>query len=318
MAHKTLHIVDGESTGGTLKVSGLAKAEDILRWKDALYTGPVPAGLSLKRLSQVRSQFWTKGKRKDEFDQRNTQLLTWRQYEEIVLWFGSTSLCQLSLAQILAWFSLQNAAGGRLSLVTAYGGTLRPEQLFGPYAARKPVSTTQIQLAKRLWYAFTAPTPVLLQRLLSANLRALPEVRTTIDQLLEDYPDRWDGLSRLERKLLNEIEGMGSASAAFAVGSVITTERVGDTLLFDMLRGFVTASYPLLNFAEPFSGRVESHQFNRAKLTLTTTGQQVLAGKTDHIALNGIDRWVGGAHLLGNHIRWRWDDRKQKVVSVRK
>jgi hypothetical protein len=66
MADETLHIVDGESSGGTLKVSGLARPKDILRWKDALYTGPVPSGLGLKKLSAIRSRFWTLGKRKDE------------------------------------------------------------------------------------------------------------------------------------------------------------------------------------------------------------------------------------------------------------
>src|SRR6266496_5192862 len=100
MAAKIFHIVDGESTGGTLRASGLAKSRDILRWKDALYTGPVPAGLSLKKLSLLRSKFWTASKRKDEFQKRDAQLLTWREYDEIVLWLGSTSICQLSLAQI--------------------------------------------------------------------------------------------------------------------------------------------------------------------------------------------------------------------------
>jgi len=35
----------------------------------------------------------------------------------------------------------------------------------------------------------------------------------------------------------------------------------------------------------------------------------VLAGKADHITLNGIDRWIGGVHLFGNQVPWRWDER---------
>src|ERR1700747_168503 len=76
MPTKKLHIVDGESTGGTLRVSGRAKGRDILHWKDALYSGPVPSGLSLSRLSKVRSRFWTRGRRSDEFEKRDAQLLT--------------------------------------------------------------------------------------------------------------------------------------------------------------------------------------------------------------------------------------------------
>src|SRR5881394_380539 len=244
MPGKSLHIVDGESTGGALKASGLTRSTEILCWKDALYTGPVPAGLSLKELSQLRSQFWTGGKRRDEFSKRDAQLLTWRKYDEIVLWFGSTSVCQLSLAQILTWFGDKPLDGRRISLVTAYGGMLRPEQLIDPYEARKPVTAEQLRLSSRLWKAFTSPTPKGLHNLLNANLRPLPELRDTVNELLQEYPNRYDGLSRLERKLLLEIASMGSSHAAFAIGSAIRRDWVGDTLLFDMLRRFVTAPKP--------------------------------------------------------------------------
>jgi hypothetical protein len=44
----------------------------------------------------------------------------------------------------------------------------------------------------------------------------------------------------------------------------------------------------------------------------------VLAGKADHITLNGIDRWIGGVHLLRRCVRWRWDERIRAIVSHRK
>jgi hypothetical protein len=196
MPTKKLHIVDGESTGGNLRVSGLAKGKDILRWKDALYTGPVPAGLSLEKLSTLRSKFWTAGKRKNVFQKRDAQLLTWREYDEIVLWLGSTSICQLSLAQILAWFGQQKLGQRRISLIAAYRGVLRPEQLIAPYEARKTVTAEQVQLATRFWKAFTSSTPEALQRLLKANLLPWPEVGDT-NELHQEYPSRYDGLSRL-------------------------------------------------------------------------------------------------------------------------
>ena len=316
VARKALHIVDGESTGGSLRASGLAKSKDILRWKDALYTGPVPAGPSLKKLSEIRSRFWTKNKRSDEFEKRNEQLLTYREYDEVVLWFGSPSLCQLSLAQILDWFS-QRSRHPPLSLVTAYGGTLREQEMHDAHAARKPVTAGQIQLARRFWHAYTSLTPAPLQRLLKSDLRALPGIRTTVYELLQEYPGVQDGLSRLERKLLFEIDGMGATSAAFAVGSVIRREWVGDMLLFGMLRRFVAARNPLLRYAVPFTGKFESYEFNGAKLALTAVGRQVLAGNSDHVVLNGIDRWIGGVHLNGMRVGWRWDDRLQRVTSVR-
>lgn len=156
--------------------------------------------------------------------------------------------------------------------------------------------------AKRFWNAFTAPTPEPLQRLLKSGLRLLPEIRPTVDELLQEYPGAHDGLSRLERKLLHEIDGLGVATAAFVVGSVIRREWVGDLLLYDMLRRFVAARSPLLTFAGPFTEKFESYEFSGAKLTLTAFGGRVLAGKADHVATNGIDRWIGGVHLNGTRV----------------
>jgi hypothetical protein len=95
---------------------------------------------------------------------------------------------------------------------------------------------------------------------------------------------------------------------------VLARESVGDVMLFDMLRNFVRASVPLLRFAKPFTGNLENYQFNRSILELTKVGRRVLAGRADHIALNGIDRWIGGVHLRGYRVRWRWDQRQRKIV----
>src|SRR5262249_32471168 len=44
---------------------------------------------------------------------------------------------------------------------------------------------------------------------------------------------------------------------------------------------------------------------------------RVLAGQDDHIAMNGVDRWVGGVHLQGHRVPWRWDELHQKIVRSR-
>jgi hypothetical protein len=47
---------------------------------------------------------------------------------------------------------------------------------------------------------------------------------------------------------------------------------------------------------------------------MTDTGARVLTGAADHATLNGIDRWIGGVHLRGRHLPWRWDDRTETIV----
>jgi hypothetical protein len=311
---KTLHIVDGESTGGSLRQAGLGRKGFILSWRDALYTGPVPRGLTLRQLSRLRSRFWTR-KSKTGFDKRDAALFRHADYDEIVLWFGATSICQLSLVQLLAWFDRHSGDNTRLRLVSAYGGWLRPEQLLLAYHARQPITAAQIRLGCKAWLAFCSPSPKALSRLLGTDLRDLPEIRETITSMLQEYPERQTGLSRLERKLLRTVDSFGVTQPAMAVGTTLHTELVGDTLLFDMLRGFIVARHPLLGYAEPFKGKVKSYRFNGAKIEITHTGRTVLAGKADHMSLNGIDRWIGGVHLLGHRVRWRWDDRLGQIIS---
>ncbi|HET9408252.1 MAG TPA: hypothetical protein VFO39_13510 [Candidatus Sulfotelmatobacter sp.] len=100
------------------------------------------------------------------------------------------------------------------------------------------------------------------------------------------------------------------------MGSVIARETVGDILLFDMLREFVRAPRPLLEFAEPFRGNMNNWQFNAAVLKLTELGKRVLVGKADHVSIKGIDRWIGGVHLQGRDVPWRWDQAGKRIVAA--
>jgi Domain of unknown function (DUF1835) len=315
---KTLHIVDGDSTGGGLKRALSARAHDILSWRDALYSGPVPDGLTLHRLSQVRSKFWTNGKRTNGFDKRDTQLRRYREYDEIVLWFGSNcTLCHLSLAQLLSWFDEQKVRPRALSWVSRHGGVLNPEQMQKAYARRRSVERSQLKQASHLWRAFRSSSPTALERQLRSRQPSLPGRLKAVERMLQEYPGRRGGLSRLEARLLNVIKSTREMQAVWVVTTVLRTETVADLLLLDMLRSLLTAPHPLLSYAAPFTGSVRSYKFNGAKLTLTNTGRRVLAGKDDHVALNGVDRWIGGVHLQGHKIRWRWDEQIRKIISER-
>src|SRR5207247_1269516 len=53
--------------------------------------------------------------------------------------------------------------------------------------------------------------------------------------------------------------------------------------------------------------------FARLPLRLTDTGQQVLDGRADRVALLGLDRWLGGTHLTPT-AAWRWDPDARLLV----
>jgi hypothetical protein len=315
---KTLHIVDGESTGGTLRRARPGREEEILRWRDALYTGPVPSGLSLRRLSRVRSQFWTNGKSNTEFDKRDACLLRYRQFDEVVMWFGADcTLCQLSLAQVLSWLYEQKTAPHRLSWVSRHGGELTAEHMHAAYRKRKPLHATQLREASHTWDAFRASSPEALARRSKLRTSCIPGHGRAIHRMLQEYPWLHGGLSRLERKLLRVIQAEAELQAAKAVATVLQTETVGDLLLFDMLRDFDSAPNPIVRYAAPFTNKINSYKFNSAMLTLTDTGRRVLSGKDDHVTLNGVDRWIGGVHLHGHSVPWRWDEQHQRIVRSR-
>ena len=76
-------------------------------------------------------------------------------------------------------------------------------------------------------------------------------------------------------------------------------------------RRFAEAPTPLVE-AEPAGAPVDRH----ARLRLCDAGREVLRGRADHVSLNGVDRWIGGVHLTGRAVPWRWDDGIESIVPV--
>src|SRR5256886_15264019 len=52
------------------------------------------------------------------------------------------------------------------------------------------------------------------------------------------------------------------------------------------------------------------------RLRLTEAGARVLAGDEDHVALNGIHRWIGGVHLPAHTVSWRWYEESETVRAA--
>ncbi|MGP3919334.1 hypothetical protein [Nonomuraea sp. 10N515B] len=52
------------------------------------------------------------------------------------------------------------------------------------------------------------------------------------------------------------------------------------------------------------------------RLSLTDAGRHVLHGRQDHITLNGVDRWIGGVHLAGRAVPWRWNKGTESIKPV--
>ena len=93
-----LHIVNGDCAIEALKDSGIEG--DFLSWLDVLHDGPVPEGLSLEELSEVRADFiadcdWAVlEKAKNAFQKRN---IVSTNVTNTTKWFFGTALnCLIS------------------------------------------------------------------------------------------------------------------------------------------------------------------------------------------------------------------------------
>jgi len=288
-----LHLTNGESAAGSLRSSGVPGR--VIAWQDVLHEGPVPAGLTLEGMSEVRARFlarWDRGSfpaASASFDERDAAL---RSARHVVLWFEHDLYDQLQLLQILAALSDDPGPAVEMICIDAFPGVtpfyglgqLTPVQLASLWPNRQPVTAEQLSLGARAWKAFTSSDPGAVPQLLATDLGALPFLGNALRRLLDEYPAAPTGLGRTERQLLQAIaRGIGSFAGLFAANAASEDASfMGDTTVESRLEALVHARTPLVT-PEPY--------------TLTAAGQRVLAGEADARQLNGIDRWIGGVHF---------------------
>jgi hypothetical protein len=294
-----LHVSNGDAV--SLRESGVGG--EVVFWRDLLHDGPVPS-LPLRELSQVRARFIAETFGLPEtdiardFETRDAAFTSFRNHDEVVLWFEHDLYDQLQLIQILAYLADQSDGNARISLIQAdtYLGPLPPARLAALFPNRVPVTEAQFALARQAWEAFTAPGPGALLALARSDTSALPYLRAALLRHLEQFPSTSNGLNRTERQLLQTV----AAGAATIRDAFLAVQEMEDPVfLGDSI--FEQYAHTLANCREPLL------LIDNGAVHLTPTGNDVLAGRSDHVALNGADRWLGGIHLAASHRIWRWD-----------
>jgi hypothetical protein len=323
----SLHVTNGDITVDLLRRAGLAR--DALAWADVLHEGPVPAGLDDAGLRRARAEFIAGADGVDagpvlrRFAERDRALATGRA-GEYVLWFEADLYDQLQIAQILAALGDLGVAAGRVTLVCIgeypgiahFGGLgeLEPEQLPGLLAAATVLTADALDLGAAAWAALRAPDPGGLGRIAASRSRELRFLGEAFDRLAREYPSTRDGLSLTERRTLAATPADGAtAGTVFArLGEREARPYLGDLFFFRILARLARARVPLLEL-DPPDGEVVVG----TRLRPTPAGSRVLRGEADHVALNGIDRWIGGVHLHGPEALWRWDEGTESLTAPR-
>jgi hypothetical protein len=294
----TLHVTNGDSTVDGIAATGLPGR--IIAWRDVLHEGPVP-DVGDEERRRVRAAFL--GVPPEGFAERDRILDT--HGGDFVLWFEADLYDQLQLAEIIARLAARGVAPGRITLVSVgehagiahFGGL---GELDGPQLLRlhetaaTPLTAAALELGTRAWAALTAPDPrgvAEMARVQSGELRFMGEA---FDRLAREYPSNRDGLSLTERRLL---AGAPGTRAELFLRAARKEPRpfLGDTWAFAILDRLA----PLIT----------------ADGILTADGKRVLAGDADFVALHGIDRWVGGVHLRGREVPWRFGEAIEALIG---
>jgi hypothetical protein len=327
-----LQIFDGDSSAGTARNANLPGQH--LAWREALICGPAPNNLSEAEFLEVRAQHLASTYGADlhrvrgELRAQHDALASFRDHEEVVLWFEHDLFCQVHLVYLLNWFGQHELGHTKLSLICLDEfpgvpqfrglGQLNEEQLASLFPTREAVTGAQLELGTRAWQAYSSSDALNLVTLRDSDTSALPFLGRAVVRHLQRFPWTSTGLGRIESSALQLVaDGYHLFKKLFPAFSRRESEYgLGDAQLYCALRLMADAPTPVLKQ----SGRAEPSDAAGMLLSsfeLTDDGREVLSGDQDFVAQNGIDQWLGGVHLLGPEAAWRWDrETEQLLVSV--
>jgi hypothetical protein len=325
-----LHIVNGDSTGGSLRQAGVAG--QVVSWAEALHEGPILEHATAEQWRQVRAHFYTEcgwgtvRKNLAKLTRADEGLESYVEHDEVVLWFEHDLFDQLLLIRLLDWFASRPLGRTRLGLICIdrfpgfenfHGlGELRPDQLASLIDTRRPVDRAQLDLGREAWAAFRLPDPRALERLLGADTSALPFLAPALVRHFEEFPSSQNGLSRTESQILTTLVTAGPMQAAELFPANIQCERVffmGDNSLKHVIESLNDGPRPAITLTS-----LSSHQPRTwaCRAEITPTGRDLLACQADWVRIHGIDRWLGGVYLRGHEAAWRWDDFHRQLVAA--
>jgi hypothetical protein len=325
---RILHLANGNIVLQRLREAGIEGT--VVAWNDLLHEGPVPEGLGVAALREVRAGFlagcgW--GSYRNilrELEHRDHTVESAvsgmgtgasHRVDEIVLWFEHDLYDQLQLIQVLERLPIDGAVRITQVVPATYLGHIPAGDYPNLLAERRVVSSAELLAARDAWQAFRSADP---RGILGAlpRLTVLPHLSPALRRHAEQFPSLENGLSRTEQQTLEAVAA--GTSRLRDVYSVVNHEREEATFMGDA--GFLFHISSLVRSHRPLLAVKGGGDFDPVgkgtldlELSLTGDGARVLEGGLDRVACCGIDRWLGGVRLEGNGPVWRWDRARETV-----
>lgn len=337
--YRMLHIVNGDTVGDKLK-AGIVQGE-VLVWREIYSVGPVfgyPAGeAELERRAHVLGE--KLGISSSEYMARcreqEQQLRECQKHDEVVLWFEHDLFDQSMLAYLLHTLKGHKWNKTVLSLLTIgqfpgiplfHGlGQLTADQLSTLAGTWKSIGHKEMELGSQLWQAYASPDPLALATLLEQKREelhacSLPFAYEAFQAHLQRFPSVMNGLGIVEQTTLEAIaEGTDTPMKLFRqVTDKLSVLGMGDLEYWMILRGLVQgpAALVAIDGTEHSLDFREIPDFLRRHVALTPLGRDILGGKEDRVNMQGLNVWLGGVHLQGNQVRWRWDAKAGNIIEI--
>jgi hypothetical protein len=282
-----LHVTNGDAAAGALRHAGFA---EVLPWRDVLHEGPVREGLSREQLSEERARFIAEAgwapfeKASGDFRARDRVLSFAGTHEEVVLWFEHDLYDQLQLLQLLDGFHEHPHPGLSLVCEAEYVSHMTPERTRERFATRRAVSQDMLREGRDAWAAFRSPDPSRIPA-----VTKLPFLGAALERHLQEFPWSTDGLSLLERRLLDALAGK-----SMGLQEIFSATREDPAFLGDLVLQW------------------HLERMAREELVERRGDGWIARGRK---RVRRVPRWLGGV-LVDERCPWRWDPAAGRIRKI--
>jgi len=297
--------------------------------------GPLPTPSDLATSLSMRSTqhdtalpHWLEnsGRRHDEIRRKGLGLIELcQQCEMVELWVDPVPNAQLVLIWLLDYFRSHGKIASKLSLVqpdVRISGQ-RPEEVAKWRPPAVKILNDHLEAASMAWQAYRQPAPQHWFNLLGKDFSVLPQLRQSVQELLEELPMDATGLGATEMRMLELISAGNSDPFDVFPGLKSHDQRrvFGYWEVGSLLDGLAHCPAPAVSGLDEGPFTDEMHQdarrldrYKRSKLKLTALGESILAQTEDFSRHNPIHRWWGGTELTNDGL-WRWDPANRALIA---
>lgn len=314
-ASRSLHIRCGSDIQHPLAIAGFVG--DFLNVPDPYVHGPVPLTATQEEFIRIRANYLSQGHHRDyeevlrHITQIAADLETAHDYAAVYLWFEHDPHDQLMLASLLDFFSDPRKRPPVLKMIniTHYPGVKRfnglgqlpPEAMPVLWQEFNEVTPEQFDIGTQAWSAIRASTPQPMLEIAATGTPAMPTMAIALDRFLKQLPSQRNGLNLTENLTLQILADRGATTAARLFGAYTNTYEpltfMGDSGYWHVLEDLALATYPAITLDK------QGEEPGTWQVALTEIGLQLMANQQDWLALNRVDRWVGGIHIDTKHNR---------------